>query len=52
MRREGTAGEHRKGWGGRGGASGGETMLHGGLFEEKIAEASQGKGEEEKGVDR
>lgn len=32
--------------------SGGETMLQGGLFEEKIAEASQGKKKEEKGVDR
>lgn len=47
MRREGTAGEQRKRGRGEEAAeepSGGETMLHGGLLEEKIAEASQGKG--------
>lgn len=33
-------------------ASGGETMLQGGLFEERIEGASQGKREEEKVVER
>lgn len=44
MRREGTAGEERKReWGEEAveETSGGETMLYGGLFEEKIAVASQ-----------
>lgn len=55
MRREGTAGEQRKRGRGEEAAeepSGGETMLHGGLFEEKIAEASQEKGEEERKENR
>lgn len=49
MRRE--AGEQRQRGQGEEAAeepSGGETMLHGGLFEEKIAEASQERGEEER----